>query len=37
MIIETALGYKSSWRILELLSETPTKPIPRTNIKNIHN
>lgn len=33
MIIETALGYKSSWRILELLSETPTKPIPRTNIK----
>ncbi len=33
MMLETALGYKSSWRILELLSETPTKPIPRADIK----
>lgn len=33
MMIETALGYKSSWRILELLSETPTKPVSRTDIK----
>lgn len=34
MMLETALGYKSSWRILELLSETPTKPVSRTDIKN---
>lgn len=34
MMLETALGYKSSWRILELLSETPAKPVSRTDIKN---
>ena len=34
MMLETALGYKSSWRILGLLSETPTKPVSRTDIKN---
>ncbi|MDI6737104.1 MAG: nucleotidyltransferase domain-containing protein [Nanoarchaeota archaeon] len=33
MMLETILGYKSSWRILGLLSETPTKPIARTDIK----
>lgn len=33
MIFETVLGYKSSWRILELLSETPTKSVSRKDIK----
>ncbi len=35
MLIETILGYKSSWRILLLLSQTPIKPISRTEIKNL--
>ena len=33
MISETILGYKASWRILELLAETPTKPVARAEIK----
>ncbi|MBU2638811.1 MAG: nucleotidyltransferase domain-containing protein [Nanoarchaeota archaeon] len=33
MMLETVLGYKSSWRVLGLLSETPAKPIARTDIK----
>lgn len=33
MIFETILGYKASWRIMELLAETPTKPVSRTDIK----
>lgn len=33
MISETILGYKASWRVLEFLAETPTKPIARAEIK----
>jgi predicted nucleotidyltransferase len=33
MISETILGYKASWRILELLAETPSKPVARADVK----
>lgn len=33
MIFETVLGYKASWRILELLAESPLKSISRKEIK----
>ena len=32
MLIEPILGYKSSWRILELLFETPRKPVSRKEL-----
>ena len=32
-MLEAIFGYKSSWRIMELLSETPIKSIFRTEIK----
>jgi predicted nucleotidyltransferase len=32
MLIEPLLGYKSTWRILELLFETPRKPVSRKDL-----
>ena len=32
MLIEPWLGYKSTWRILSLLLETPRKPVSRTEL-----
>ena len=32
MLIETVLGYKSNWRILELLFETPRKVVSRKEL-----
>ena len=32
MLIEPLLGYKSTWRILELLFETPRKPVSRVEL-----
>ncbi len=32
MLIEPVLGYKSSWRILDLLLETPRKPVNRREL-----
>src|SRR3989344_523450 len=32
MLIETVLGYKSTWRILELLFETPRKVVSRKEL-----
>ncbi len=32
MLIEPILGYKTSWRILELLLETPRKPVSRKEL-----
>ncbi len=34
MLIEPWLGYKSTWRILSLLLETPRKPVSRTELFN---
>lgn len=33
MLVETILGFKGTWRVLSFLSQTPTKPVSRTNIK----
>lgn len=32
MLIESLLGYKSTWRILSLLFETPRKPVSRSEL-----
>lgn len=32
MLVEAILGYKSSWRILSLLLETPRKPVSRKEL-----
>lgn len=33
MLIETILGYKSSWRVLELMAETPGREYTRPELK----
>lgn len=35
MILEAIFGYKSAWRIIELLAEAPTKSLTRQEIKEI--